>query len=69
MRLVVMRRKYLPANLPLNTTVLWFIALDHWNASQTVRGAFYVLLGIAWVASLICVFTQEQRDPLWVPQK
>lgn len=52
----------LPSRLPIVTTVVLFIALDHWNASDLVRGIFYTLFAVVWILSIIGIYVGEEVD-------
>lgn len=58
------RIKYsnMPVKLPIISTVVLFIALDHWNASDLIRGIFYTLYGMIWIIALISVGLEKSVD-------
>lgn len=58
----VIKRKNLPANLPVIHTLFSLLALDYWNAPQWLYGAVAVVLFIAWVASIYSIIKEEQTD-------
>ena len=54
--------KCLPTPIPVNSSVLCWLALDHWKAPGWLYGACGVLLGVIWVAWIYGLFAYETVD-------
>lgn len=60
MQRTVLSWKYLPTRLPVWNTVILFLALDYWEANDTIRAVAITLLVIVWVVCLVGIFTERK---------
>ena len=62
------KKTNLPSTLPILTTVVWLIALDHWGANDIIRGVSYCLIVILWIGQIILMATEDEID-IFNPKK
>ena len=51
----------LPAQLPVQTTALVYLLLEHFEAPGWVRGVLGTLLALLWVGAAIRMWTQKVK--------
>lgn len=56
--------KFLPTRLPFVQTLVFAMAMDHWQTPDVFRGAIWLLIVLLWIASLVGFFRQEYRQPV-----
>jgi hypothetical protein len=60
----VLSIKNLPSRLPFLHTVLYFLALDYWQAPQWLWGVLGAVLVFMWISAVYSLLTQDQVDVL-----
>lgn len=58
----VLATKNLPKSLPVQSTIVAWLALDHIKAPGWAWGVSGTIVVIGWVCSLFLVFTQKEID-------
>jgi hypothetical protein len=58
----VIKSHNLPARLPILATVVGWIALEHWHASQLAWGITGTLFALLWVVAIFAICLQEKVD-------
>lgn len=58
----VISAKNLPARLPINSTVVFYLLMDNLNASPVAWGVGITLVVILWIAAITAICTQEHVD-------
>lgn len=58
----VIKSSNLPTKPLILLTVVVLLALDHWQASDVVRGVFYAILALLWIAAIIMIIKEDQVD-------
>jgi hypothetical protein len=61
----VLSHNCMPARLPVVSTIVFWLLLDHLHASQVWYGVYYVFTAFFWILSLIAFFMQKQHTPKW----
>lgn len=59
---LVIARKNLPTNLPLGMTLLTYLALERFQASELVWGIFIALWALIWIGSIYNILTEQTVD-------
>lgn len=54
--------KNIPTKLPVQSTVLWYLVLDYYKASDIWYGVYFTLYALAWLGSIIVIWKQESID-------
>ena len=58
----VISRKNLPTQLPIGTTILLLVTLDHFNAPDWLGGFVICFLTIGWIVSIIAISNEKHKD-------
>jgi hypothetical protein len=64
MKTPVIDPKYLPSDLPLTTTLIWFLILDQPKTSPTAAVVGTILLGVLWAVRIAAIYGQQFVKPL-----
>ena len=64
-KLQVINRKFLPTSLPLTSTLVFWLALDHWNAPGWLYGIVAFIMVIAWIVAIIAIYKEEPADVIF----
>jgi len=54
--------KNIPVKLPIWNTVIMFMGLDLWNATDLIRGICYTICVVIWLISIFIIVNQENVD-------
>lgn len=54
--------KNVPLNYPTQSTLIGFLALDHWKAAGWVWGATITVLTLLWIGVIIAKCNEERID-------
>jgi hypothetical protein len=59
------KRKNLPAKLPVTSTVIMLIAVDYWQAPEWLKGILYFIYALIWITAIyVMFFSTEYVDVL-----
>lgn len=58
----VLRANNLPSRLPVWSTIVCWLAFDHWNAPQWMYGAAALLYVLMWINAIYGLATEEKID-------